>query len=336
MPTIVTLGAASAKAFGFGKGAGVCPADGTKAIFALGAFYSFSCGQKNQSPYIDKFTYSTCASVSVTGFGTCYGYGAAVGNSSRGMFALGTNITTGTRATRKFTYSSCSVSTTGCLSANLSGGAGAGTSTVGILALGRGTTTTNKITYSTCSIASAGTLSSAVGGGSAAGNSTRGIFATGGGGSSYQTQFSSGRQKYTYSTCSVTSCGIGTSSFQGTLGAAAGNSTIGMFAIGYIYCGCGGGAVPSSYLNKYTYSSDTSTGTGFCTGVSMGAASAAGNSTRAIFAAGQSAGAPYGATTTRRKFTYATSSSTVSAAAASQFSKAGGATSWVTGINCGA
>ena len=86
---------------------------------------------------------------------------------------------------------------------------------------------------------------------------TKGIFALG-----YAGGTSSIRNKYTYSSCTSTACGVGSASAASYQGSAAGNSTRGIFALGNA-----GGA--SSTRNKYTYASCTSTACG------VGSASAA-------------------------------------------------------------
>jgi hypothetical protein len=60
------------------------------------------------------------------------------------------------------------------------------------------------------------------------------------------------RNKYTYSSCTSTACGVGVSSAVNYFGSATGNSTRGIFALGG----------PSVTRDKYLYSSCTSTATG--------------------------------------------------------------------------
>jgi hypothetical protein len=184
--------------------------------------------------------------------------------------------------------------------------------TFSIFALGNNQCTRNKYTYSGCvsSSATAGTVGSS--GQSAAGNSTVGIFALG---------FTSGfcgsfpvttRNKYTYVGCVVSAGGAATvPSYDGS---AAGNSTIGIFALGY-----DSGANRLATRNKYTYSGDVVSAGGAATTASY-VGSAVGNSTRGIFALG-CAGCTV---TTRDKYTY--SGCVVSAGgAATVASKAGAA-----------
>jgi len=110
------------------------------------------------------------------------------------------------------------------------------------------------------------------------------IFALGFGSSSSQTT----RDKYTYSGDVVSVGGAATAASYG--GSAAGNSTVGIFALG-----CGGG----SARNKYTYVGCVVSAGGAATAASRYGA-AAGNSTVGIFALGF---AP-SASTTRDKYTY--------------------------------
>lgn len=95
------------------------------------------------------------------------------------------------------------------------------------------------------------------------------------------------RNKYTYSGCVVSAGGAATvASYNGS---AAGNSTVGIFALGYT-------TTTSTTRNKYTYSGCVVSAGGAATAASCGG-SAAGNSIVGIFALG-------GLTTTRNKYTY--------------------------------
>ena len=133
--------------------------------------------------------------------------------------------------------------------------------TKGIFALGYASvasTTRNKYTYACCTSTACGVgaASATSYNGSAAGNSTRGIFALGYACFCGVQSYSAIRNKYTYACCTSTACGVGTASIASDQQSAAGNSTRGIFAIGFT----GGSGVATR--NKYTYASDTSTATG--------------------------------------------------------------------------
>jgi hypothetical protein len=119
-------------------------------------------------------------------------------------------------------------------------------------------------------------------------------------------------------------------------GSAAGNSTRGIFTVGRN----SSGAYPNPFFNttrnKYTYACCTSTATG------VGAASqasyngsAAGNSTRGIFALGVNGCACQLNITIRNKYTYSTDTSTASgvASASSNTGGPGAGVSWATCVN---
>ena len=164
--------------------------------------------------------------------------------------------------------------------------------TFAIFALGNNTCTRNKYTYSGCvsSSATAGTVVSS--GQSAAGNSTVGIFALGFSSTFCGCSVVTTRNKYTYVGCVVSAGGAATvPSYDGS---AAGNSTVGIFALGY-----DSGANRLATRNKYTYSGDVVSAGGAATTASY-VGSAVGNSTRGIFALG-CAGSTV---TTRDKYTY--------------------------------
>ena len=80
------------------------------------------------------------------------------------------------------------------------------------------------------------------------GDGTKGIFALG--------SLTTTRNKYTYSTCSSTACGVAASSITSYFGSATGNSTRGIFAIGDT---CFSATVTRE---KYTYSNCSSTACG--------------------------------------------------------------------------
>jgi len=293
MPLLQTRGAGSARGFGFSatQAGGGC--DGTVAIFALGQVFPGYAASNIRN----KFTYATCASSSATASSfTGYG-GAAAGNSTRGIFARGCgsgqtnkytyatdasavtasnsglqfgaaagNSTRGifnagvaSQGTRyKYTYATdaWSSATNSCPASGFYLSS-VGNSTRGIFVVGTNTVVRNKYTYATDASTSATNACRASYGSYAAGNSTRGIFnlgcaSTGGAGSYY-------RNKYIYAT--DTSVGFACLPFpalQTFAGAGAGNSTRGIFALGY----SGGGCAMTAVRCKYTYATDTSTSSG--------------------------------------------------------------------------
>jgi hypothetical protein len=146
---------------------------------------------------------------------------------------------------------------------------------------------------------------------------TLGIFALGAGSGGSPTTT---RNKYTYSSDVVGAAGAATTA--ASSGSAAGNSTVGIFAIG-IVCGLG-----VTTRNKYTYSSDAVSTGGAATAGSYGG-SATGNSTRGIFALGCAACVRV---TTRNKYTYSgdvVSAGGAATVGASSGSAAGNGTSGV-------
>ena len=113
---------------------------------------------------------------------------------------------------------------------------------------------------------------------------TVGIFALG-----YTTVASTTRNKYTFSSCVNATATAASAASQA--GSAAGNVTVGIFALG----NC------TTTRNKYTYSGDVNASATASSATSQNS-SAAGNSTVGIFALGYLSGT--GATTTRNKYTY--------------------------------
>ncbi len=297
--------------------------DGTFAIFALGGISGGRVATR------DKYTYSGDV-VSAGGAATVASCaGSAAGNSVVGIFALGG--TPARSATRnKYTYVGCVVSVGGAATSTSSYGTAAGNSTTGVFALGSlncgssGSRTRNKYTYSGCVVAS-GTLSSINSiSGSAAGTSTFGVFAIGSstcGCASYPTTT---RDKYTYSSCVVSAGGAAT--LASRQGSAAGNSTVGIFALGQNGC-----FVRTTTRNKYTYSGDVVSAGGAST-VGSFAGSAAGNSVVGIFALGDTCAEPFGGTT-RNKYAYSSDvvSSATAATAASRYGSA--ASNGTAGVN---
>jgi hypothetical protein len=215
-------------------------------IFALG----------NSNTTRNKYTYSGDVNGSATASTASSDFGSATGNSTVGIFALGSSPSLSTTR-NKYTYSGDVVST-GAAASQASGfGSAVGNSTVGIFALGyvssSPSTIRNKYTYSSCTSASA-TSTCTANYSSAAGNSTFGIFAMG---KPFCYCGTATRQKYTYSGDTVTSATNATQFNYG--GAAAGNSVVGIFALGLIrcsYCSCCGYWYYSgtAIRNKVTYS----------------------------------------------------------------------------------
>jgi len=269
----------------------------------------------------NKYTYSGDVNAVATSLTAASYYGAAAGNSTRGIFALGFSGCFQTYTRNKYTYAGCTVSAGTNASNQNAKGSATGNSTRGIFALGyncgnQTSTTRNKYTYSgdTSGAAAAAGLSTAMG--SAVGSCSVGIFALGaicccGGYYPIST-----RDKYTYSSC--TSGSATAASTCKANGAATGNSTVGIFALG--------GATTTR--NKYTYSGDTNVVATASSAVSNNA-SAAGNSTVGIFALGCSSGA----STTRNKYTYSgcVNASATASSATNNFGSA--ASNGTTGVN---
>ena len=325
MPAVITRGAFSAQGFGFGASAAGCGPDGTVGIFALG----------DLTTNRNKYTYASCTST-ICGVGAASigsRSGAAAGNSTRGIFALGATASCGlgTNIRNKYTYATCS-STTSCVatsSGNSGFGSASGNSTRGIFALGYSggaSNVRNKYTYASCTSTATGvaTASAASFRLSSAGNSTRGIFALGLIAGSCP---STTRNKYTYACCTSTASGVGAASVASYCGDAAGNGTRGIFALGAAPC-------RSTIRNKYTYATCVSTACGVgASSVASYAGAATGNSTRGIFALG-STPTCIGGSTIRNKYTYASCTSTATGVAASSTrTYDGAAASWATGVN---
>ena len=305
MPTIVTFGAMSARAFGFGASNSY----GTFGIFQLG--YHRTCAQVTTR---NKYTYATCAQTSATAASAASFGGTAVGNATRGIFNL--NDPTLLKTTNKYTYV-CSTSVAGsCLNTNASGNpASAGNATRGII---QGTSSaTNKYTYA-CDVSSAGsalTCFASIGQSAGMGTSTAGIFTKMGN--------TTTRKKFTYATDVVTAATaagkIGVSS-----GGAAGNSTRGIFAYAFIHPGCCD--VASRARCKYTYACDTNasaTNAAACATVLNNYAS--GNSTRGIFKKGDF--------TATCKYTYACDTNTCGGSLSANSSNGMAASNGIVGVN---
>lgn len=267
--------------------------DGTFGIFALG------CVSSGTQVVRNKYTYSSCAVGSATSANMINRRGAATGNSTAGIFALGygcngvQSIAVTNR--EKYTYSNNVVSTGGAATSASQNGSAAGNSTVGIFALGTigcsgGSTNRDKYTYSGCVVSGGGSASCNSERGSATGNTAIGIFSLGRNGFS-GTRLTT-RNKYTYSNDSVTSATSANTA--GQYGSAAGNSTVGIFAIG---CSSSGN---TTAREKYTYSGCVVTSaTAASVAASLG--SAAGNGAVGIFALGSGNS---GRLATRNKYTY--------------------------------
>jgi hypothetical protein len=283
-------------------------------------------------------------------------YATGFSNYSKGIFTLGSaNVKTCpnccfysiTTQTNKYTYSNCTSVVGPCIPQSTSKSSSTSNKTIGIMAAGcivsclcpcvsRSSTVKYKFTYSNCTFSSASAVANSVRStlGSAAGNNSIAIMALGAGcycvtGQIYPTKFST-RNKYTYSSNITVVCGVGAASIASARGAAAGNSTVGIFALGATGANC---AVASNTRNKYTYSSCTSTASGVAVSSAAGACgSAAGNSTRGIFALGGAS--PTGNSTTRNKYTYASCTSTAcGVAVSSSGSKGGAGISWAVCVN---
>jgi hypothetical protein len=184
----------------------------------------------------NKYTYNTCSSTTVNVAAASAGgnLGTAVGNSTRGIFAIGTstancsNAGLGTKTTNKYIYASdCSVASS-CLNSFSYKRAAAGNCSRGIISTGyincgcpcgAGPSSGRiKYTYATDVVSATACAAASNYWGAATGNSTRGIFAYGVvSGCSY----SAIRNKYTYATDTNTACGVGSASSASAKGAAA-------------------------------------------------------------------------------------------------------------------
>lgn len=309
-------------------GAAGVKAVGTFGIMTMGITTELSITNKT-----DKYVFATDTSSAGPTIPTvCSAYkSSAAGNSTRGILALGLADNSESTTRKKFTYSSECFSSATSASAAAQSGMAAGNSTVGIFKLGNSCSTScrgkqyNKYTYSTDTNATTTGISSPYYYSSgAAGNSTRGIFALG---SLYipgcGTYASNARGKYTYACDTQTSAT--SSSVNSVIGAAAGNCTVGIFAIAN---SCNGSGSNVTTRNKYTYSTDAN--------ASATASSAAGqwqvatgNSVKGIFALGCNAGK----VKTRNKYTYACNTNATAAAATYASAMGAGFANGVTGVN---
>ena len=337
MPSIITRGGMSALGYGF-SGSVPLPADGSVVIFAIG----YSSSTTAYSAVRNKYTIATNSSTAcgVGSASTGSGLGSAAGNGSRGIFALGTTATQRLSDRNKYTYSTNTSTAAGVSSASILSysGSAAGNSTRGIFSLGYGcaapTAAADKYTYATCTSTSlacgiiwSSCTKKANYQGPAVGTSTVGIFSKGYGCPVfcpccnrcvyYPTVK---RAKYTYSTCTSTTSGVGTASCTNHWGAAAGNTTIGIFVLGQT------GSATYRKADKYTYSSCTSvaaTSTPNC----VYGASGSGNSLAGIFAIGAGRSG-------RIRWCYNSCTNTACGIASSSINScSGSAVSWVCGVN---
>jgi len=229
----VTAGTALVDTQGSGSAAG----NSLVGIFAKG----------NNSTVTNKYTYAANTTAAGTSFVNTNGgvsTSSATGNSTRGIFTLGSTGSPG-GITYKYTYSGDSVATGGQLSIFGFYGCAAGNSTFGIFAVGAGTgdySGRSKYTYSGDSTVT--TTSSSPGGyyGAAVGPSTYGIFAIGFNISNVATATTN---KFTYS--SETSAVSTSLTFASGGMAAAGGDSVGIFVM----------ASATASTNRWTYSGDT-------------------------------------------------------------------------------
>lgn len=284
--------------------------DGTLAIFALGA----SPLNANR----DKYIFAGCINGSATAATAGSYRGAAAGNSTRGIFALGSKNTGPTVDRDKYTYVGDVVSAaTAATATACQPTAATGNSTVGIFAVNQAR---NKYTYSNDAVTAGGAATSFSSWGTATGNSTVGIFALG----FSSCALSSLRNKYTYSGDTVASATSATAA--SAAGFSAGNSTVGIFSLGLtsLYVG-------SSTRNKYTYSGDVNAaGTAASRGGYQGAA--AGNSVIGIFSTGQACGCFTANSQIRNKYTYSNCSNVVATSASRTTTGGSAASNGIAGV----
>ena len=121
------------------------------------------------------FTYSSAAVAASTNLTSNSEYGAATGNSTEGVFALGYAGTSPSPTTNIFTYANAAVAASTNLTSGTSDGAAAGNSTEGVFALGDTSTTTNIFTYANAAVAASTNLTSNLYGGAASSASPGGF-----------------------------------------------------------------------------------------------------------------------------------------------------------------
>jgi len=181
--------------------------DGTEGIFALG----------NGTTTTNKYTFSSDAVASGTALLAALTYGQATGNSISGIFGIGNSTVT----TNKYTYSGDTVISATSLSNISLDSAATGNATVGIFPFGISELGTNKYTYSGDLVTTGHTLSSFMNFGAATGNSAIGVFALGN--SSTVTSI------YTYSSDTSRSGTVLLYAPNAAGSSASGNSNIGIF-----------------------------------------------------------------------------------------------------------
>ena len=259
MPTIVTRGAMSAKAFGFGGGV----KDGTFAIFINGP----------SSNNILKLIFSNCSYATVGSVSSPSYYTAATGTKSTGYFWLGYFSCGGIGSIKKYNFSNNSISNGTCLATlygNYAGGTGNSTQAI-FVRLGHGNTyiysnDTSAVTTNCLSFGNIYNCSSS--------NSTTALFTYQGG---------SATNKYNYSSNTFSSgTSLKRNSLGGTPGGTGGNYANGFFLGPYKTC-CGGAPYCVSWClynwnNNTISSSSASFTTPACTG-QPALDSMAGNST---------------------------------------------------------
>jgi trimeric autotransporter adhesin len=200
--------------------------------------------QGNVTSLTSKIVYAsnvTGSAATMNGTGSGMSYSSGCGNSTKGVFTVGSTSSPG-GSTLTYTYSSDAVAAGGQAPTYGFIGCAAGTSSFGIFANGAGPTNDLrfKYTYSGDSTASATSASNGSYYGAACGPSTYGIFALG-----YTSSASNITNKYTYSgdtsavSTSLTANGYGM--------AAGGGNSVGIFVI----------ANSTTTTNVWTYSGDT-------------------------------------------------------------------------------
>ena len=284
MPAVITRGAFSAKAFGFG--ANVAGPDATTGLFTTG--YTNAVRQK----YI--FACNSNASAASISSGSTYN--ASAGNSTRTITALGfaSSPSGASQVRRKYLWA-CNTdnsATSQSFAASCRKDA-TGNKTLGIFTRGSSSANRDKYIYACDSSPSTTASSTNASRGGASGNSTIAIFALG-----YVTSPYTQRNKYTYACAANASAASASAAVYE--GGAMGNSTKGIFALGYAsFC-------TSKIRNKFIYAC-CSSASGASSSASMCTPVGTGNSTFGVFG--------YNGSTSREKYTYATDSNSTSVAA---------------------
>lgn len=230
----------------------VTPSDGTYGIFALGA----------ASTTRKQYTFSGNTVAAATAATVASNAGAAAGNFTLGIFALGNNSANSVSTRDKYTWSGAVVSAATAASTSSAYGAACGTATEGIFALGvdnvvigsstAGTlvSTRDKYTYSSGTVGAAAAAYFASCYGAACGGDTYGIFQLGS--STYHPDITAttALDRYTYSNDTNQSGNILTAA--ATSGMAISNNTYGVIALG-------ADDAFENITNVFTYSSQTCT-----------------------------------------------------------------------------